>query len=68
MECFILSLQGRVRKEEDKVIWIGSKNGKFPTKALCSALESKSTMSFPTSVIWNSWIPPKVGFFAWEAT
>lgn len=63
MECFILSLQGRVRKEEDKVIWIGSKNGKFLTKALYSALKSKSTMPFPTSVIWNSWIPSKVGFF-----
>ena len=64
---FELAREG-ARKEEDKVIWIGSKNGKFPTKALYSALESKSTTSFPTSVIWNSWIPPKVGFFAWEAT
>ena len=25
-------------------------------------------MQFPSSVVWNAWVPPKVCFFAWEAT
>ena len=25
-------------------------------------------MDFPSKVIWYSWVPPKVGIFAWEAT
>lgn len=66
VECFLLSLQGRSvwGEEEDKVIWIGSKNEKFSVKALYSTLETKSTMSFPATVIWNSWVPSKVGFFS----
>ena len=38
-------------EEENKVIWIGLKNGKFFVEALYSTLESGSTISFPTSVI-----------------
>ena len=69
MEHFLLRLQGRrvCREEENKVIWIGLKNGRFSVKALYSALESGSTISFLASVIWNSWVSSKVGFFAWEA-
>ena len=74
-----MSLQRRRvnKEEEDKVILTGSKNGKFSIKALYSALELGSTTLFPTSVFWNSWVPPKVGFFAvppkvgffaWEVT
>ena len=60
-----MSLQRRRvnKEEEDKVILTGSKNGKFSSKALYSALKLGSTTLFPTSVFWNSWVPPKVGFF-----
>ena len=50
-------------EEEDKVIWIGSKNGKFSIKALYLTLEIESTMPFPATVIFKLWVPPKVGFF-----
>ena len=65
MERFLLSLQERsvCREQKDKVIWTGSKNGKFSIKALYSTLETESTMPFLVSVIWNSWVPSKVGFF-----
>ncbi|RVW93332.1 Protein detoxification 47, chloroplastic [Vitis vinifera] len=36
--------------------------------ALYKALELGSQAAFPSSIILNSWVPPKVGFFAWEAT
>lgn len=56
------------REEEAKMIWIGSKKGKFSIKALYLALESESKISFLISVIWNSFVKSKAGFFALEAT
>lgn len=66
----ILRLQGKRvhREEEDRVIWIESKSGKLSIKALYIVLESGSSVSFLVGVIWNSWVLPNVGFFAWEAT
>ena len=66
----ILRLQGKRvhREEEDRVIWIESKSGKLSIKALYIVLESGSSVSFSVGVIWNSWVLPNVGFFAWEAT
>ena len=50
------------------MVWTKSKDGKFAVKSLYKALELESQGKFPTNVIWNSWVPPRVGFFAWEAT
>ena len=64
VEWFLLSLQRSMCRDwEDKVIWTRSKNGKFSIKALYLTLETGSTMPFPASVIWNSWVPLKMGFF-----
>ena len=70
VEWFLFRLQGwrLCRDEEDKLLWIGVKNGNFFVHALYKALELGSQVTFLASVIWNSWVPPKVGFFAWEAT
>ena len=46
----------------EHLFWTGQ-NGKFSVKALYSTLESESTIPFPASVIWNSWVPSKLGFF-----
>ena len=40
----------------------------FFVKALYFALEQGCDMPFHAKVIWSSWIPPKVSFFACEAT
>ena len=54
MKCFLTRLQRTraCRKEEDKVIWTKSKNGKFSVQILYLALGPRSP-TFPTGVIWN---------------
>ena len=61
-ERFLLRLQRwRVsRDEEDKLVWLGAKNGKFSVKRLVERVELGRQLDFPSNVIWNSWIPPKV--------
>ena len=65
VERFFMRLQRwRVSSdEEDRLVWVGEKCGNFFVKALYKVLEN-----FLIAVIWNSWMPPKISFFAWEAT
>ena len=56
------------RDEDDKLIWIESKDGKFSVEALYKVLELGSQAAFLADVIWNFWVLPTVGFFALEAT
>ncbi|RVW49467.1 hypothetical protein CK203_080198 [Vitis vinifera] len=62
VEWFLFRLQGwrLCRDEEDKLLWIGVKNGNFFVHALYKALELGSQVTFLASVIWNSWVPPKM--------
>ena len=41
---------------------------KCSIKALYKVLELGGPSNFPIAIIWNSWVLPKVSFFAWEAT
>ena len=70
MERFLARLQDKVVDEgsEDKIWWVEAKNGTFSVKSLYASLETGSLVQFPASVVWNAWVPPKVSFFAWEAT
>ena len=45
-----------------------SKSVTFFVKSLYASLEIGSFVQFPIGVVWNTWVPPKVSFFAWEAT
>ena len=45
-----------------------AKSGSFSIKSLYSILEEERVDPFPTSVVWNAWVPPKVSFFPWEVT
>ena len=47
---------------------MNSINNKFPIKSLNVALEPRESISSPTSVIWNSWVPSKESIFIWEAS
>ena len=49
MEIFLLCFHGKrvCRHEEDKVLWIEMKSGKFTVKSLYNALELDSLISFP---------------------
>ena len=48
--------------EEDRVRWI------FSIKSLYNSLQPVSLVSFPSKIIWNSYVQPKLSCFAWEAS
>ncbi|RVW56477.1 hypothetical protein CK203_072483 [Vitis vinifera] len=56
------------REEEDRVIWTASNDGAFSVKSLYSMLEWGGSSMFPSERIWRVRVPPKVAFFAWEAS
>ncbi|KAL6322010.1 hypothetical protein AAG906_003151 [Vitis piasezkii] len=43
-------------------------SGTFSIKSLYASLETRRKVQFPSSVVWNVWVPCKVCFFALEAT
>ena len=53
---------------EDEVIWTKAKDGRFSVKSLYKDLDQERREEFPANIIWNSLVPPRVSFFAWEAT
>ena len=48
--------------------WNESKNNNFQVKSPNSSLTKRDSESFPTSVVWSTWAPMKVGFFVKEVT
>ena len=70
MEHFLARFQVKVVNEdkEDTVCRVKAKSEIFFVKSLYASLETRSAVQFPTSVVWNAWVPPKVSFFAWEVT
>lgn len=44
-----------------------SKGGCFSVKTFYPCLVPKREVVFPVKVVWNLWVPVKVGFFALEA-
>ena len=70
VEQLLMTIQGkRVTAElEEKVVWKKTKNGIFTIKSLYSAVEPGNTVRFPRNIIWCPYVPPKMGFFAWEAS
>ena len=63
-------LQDKLVEEgkEHKVCLVDMKSGTFSVKSLYASLETGRVVRFPSSVVWNAWVPPKVCSFAWEAT
>ena len=70
MERFLHKIQTfKVQREEaDTMIWTASKCGAFSVKSLYSILEPGDSPLFPSGSIWKVSVPPKVSFFAWEAS
>ena len=56
------------REEEDRVIWTASNNGVFSVRSLYSMMELGGLSLSPSERIWRARVPPKVAFFAWEAS
>ena len=59
-----MTIQGRRLNSnlEDRVLWKETKDEIFSVKSLYSALDSRSVVQFPKSVIWSPCVPTKVGF------
>ena len=55
-----------IHLEKDKLIWKGDESGCFTVKGYFNPLEGVSPCKVPCKMPWNSHIPSKVGFFAWE--
>ena len=53
---------------EDKILFKGSRNDGFSVKNMYRVLDSSPQVVFPSRSIWNPVIPPRMGFFAWEAS
>ena len=70
VERFLLKIQGKrlISDLENRVLWKETKDEKFSLKSLYSALELRYAILFPRSIIWSSYVPTKMGFFAWEAS
>ena len=70
VERFLQKIQAfRVHRDvEDRVIWTASRCGTFSVKSLYSILESRDSLLFPSGSVWRLSAPPKVTFFAWEAS
>ena len=47
--------------------WRVSKKGFFTVKFFYSSLVPCIGREFPSSLVWNYWVPKRVSFFAWEA-
>ena len=70
MERLFCCLEGKKVRvdEEDRVRWMDSKDGVFSVKSLYRALQPVFLASFPSKIIWNSCVQPKLSFFVWEAS
>ena len=53
---------------EDKIIFKGSRNDVFSVSSMYRVLDCSPQVAFLSRLIWNPVIPPRMGFFAWEAS
>ena len=50
---------------DDVMVWLPTKDGAFFVKS--SFLADRRVEPFPHGIVWNSWVPLRISFFAWEA-
>ena len=65
MERFLLSLHRQKISpfNEGMLLLKAFKDGNFFVKAMYKRLDISSDIDFPYSSVWNSVVPPKIGFF-----
>ena len=54
--------------KEDKIIFKGSRNDVFSVSSMCRVLDCSPQVAFPSRLIWNPVLPPRLSFFGWEAS
>ena len=70
MQAFLgrLSTYSLSVETDDAMVWLPTKDGAFYVKSFYSSLADKRVEPFPHGTVWNSWVPPRISLFAWEAT
>ena len=70
MERFLQTLcdQNFYPSGEDKLLLKDVREKGFLVKIMYKGLDSSPAIEFPYRSVWNPIVPPKIGFFAWEAT
>ena len=70
MERFLQTLcdQNFSHSGEDMLLLKGVKGKGLSVKILYKGLDPSPAIEFPYRLVWNLVVPPKIGFFAWEAT
>ena len=53
--------------ERDRLFWKGDKNGMYTIKENYKMIEVGNPKVVPLNLFWNSYVPLKMRFFAWEA-
>ena len=53
--------------QEDELLLKNAKFDGFVVKIMYMVLDHSPHMTFPFPSIWNPIVPPKMGFFSWEA-
>ncbi|RVX04542.1 hypothetical protein CK203_023401 [Vitis vinifera] len=48
-----------VEEREDEMFWEVTNSRSFYVKSLYSILEEVRVGPFPSSIVWNAWVPPK---------
>ena len=52
---------------EDKLLLMDVREEGFSVKLMYKGLDPSPAIEFPYCSVWNPVVPPKIGFFAWEA-
>ena len=68
ISCIRSKPSGCKGRRKIRVFWTASKCGVFSVKSLYSILEPDVSPLFSNGSIWRVSVPPKVAFFAWEAS
>ena len=70
MERFLQTLydQNFCPSGVDKLLLKDVKEKGLSVKIMYKGIDSSPAIDFPCRLIWNPAVPPKIGFFAWEAT
>lgn len=55
------------RGEDDKMVWVDTKDGVFFVKSMYGLLSGGVSLLFPWRSVWRSLSPYRVSFFVWEA-
>ena len=53
--------------ERDRLFWKGDKNDMYIVKENYKMIKGGNPRVVPLNLLWNSCVPPKLRFFAWEA-